>query len=120
MGTSNERWTTFLNTWTSTSSLLKSLKEVVGDMAKLPPLPRDVFRFDGTLEEFKIALAQQGVTEAPAAVFPPLGGLAFPPLGSFVVHEIDRRCWIAPNYRDIEAARAGLIPFAVIGGGMSR
>jgi hypothetical protein len=114
MSTNDEQWSTSSNSGAWPSYSLESLRETIAVMAKLPPLPREVFRFDGTLEEFRSALARLGVTEATPAVFPPLSGLTFPPLGSLEVHEIDGRCWIAPDYRDIKAARAGMRPFSVI------
>lgn len=115
----DEQWATSSNSGTWPSYSLESLRETMAILAKLPPLPRDVFRFDGTLEEFKVAWAKQGVTEAPAAAFPPLGGLTFPPLGGLEIHEIGGRCWIGPDIRSIREAMGRERPFTVIGGGVS-
>lgn len=107
--------------WTNTSATVDvTLDGLVATMKKLKPPPRDVFVFGGTMTEFKAALDANGVevqAEAPADLGMPCSpfGTTFPPLFSLGCYEVNGEVWVATNYRDVEDAMAGKLPFQRIG-----
>jgi len=89
---------------------MESLAATMKLLATLPPPPRDVFRFKGTLEQFKKAVGCVVPTYMPD--LPPIR--YDPCLGGLQVYEVKGECWIGANPRDIDDAIEGKLPHTLI------
>jgi hypothetical protein len=89
----------------STRTSPASLEELAALVKRLPLPPRSVFFFDGVRRDLVGLLIDHGVSMA--------GGVAM--LGEMEIYEIDGRCWVAANRRDVEDARARRLRVKVIG-----
>jgi hypothetical protein len=104
-------WTT--NTASTATTASVTYESLVATIAKLKPMPRDVFVYPGSIGEFQADLAASGVEMRGPAVTDP-GAAPAPfglhPIGSLGYWEVDGEVWIAGSYRDFRDARDGKIP----------
>src|SRR6266403_4075059 len=96
--TSNAPAAAFANTSSVT------LESLAATMAKLKPLPRDVFVFPGNMGQFKALLEANGVkVVGDTLVDPSPYPLPVPPiLSGLECWEIEGEVWVARSYRDVE------------------
>jgi hypothetical protein len=109
-----DNWTTAA-TATMNPMTREDLAATVAELkARLGSMPRDVFLYPGPLVRFLADLAASGVEVRGNAIAPPgVPQLPFglPPIGSLEFWQIGGNVWVAGDYRDIEDARDGKIPF---------
>jgi hypothetical protein len=89
-------------------------EDLAATVAGLKPMPRDVFLYPGPIDRFKADLAASGVEVRSNAIAPPgVPQLPFglPPIGGLQYWLIGGNVWVAGDYRDVEDARDGKIPF---------
>jgi hypothetical protein len=89
-------------------------EDLAAMVAKLKPMPRDVFLYPGPIDRFLADLAASGVEiRGPAVPDPgaPLLPFDLPPIGGLECWEIGGNVWVSGRYHDVEDARDGKIPF---------